>query len=386
MKFLNPTWLLIALASGTTAYLLVPKPGSLQAQSQTPPPSVAVVNRVGALGRLQPAGRVITVGGPTGERVGELLVAEGDVVQQGEVIARLDNYGERLAERNYAASQLAEAQAQLSSTTTRRRLEIAEVRSRLQQADLPRQREILSQQALIRQLEAELADAQTNLRRFQDLFQQGAVSQQDLDQRQLAVEQTQESLNSGRATLAQLESARSTDLTTIQTQVQVAEANYQAVPSEIPVQSLARNVELAEARLERSLIRAPQSGQILRIRRYPGEVIDQEGIVQLGDTSRMFVVAEVYETDVPRVQVGQRVSISSPAFPETLEGRVDFVGLQIGRKDVLSTNPAEDVDARVVEVKIQLDPEDNALAARLTNMQVTVTIDVDANSQPTTAG
>jgi len=246
----------------------------------------------------------------------------------------------------------------------------------LQQVDLPRQREIAAQQAIIRQLEAELRDAQTNLERFQNLYQEGAVSQLDVDQRRLRVQQAQESLNSAQATLARIESSRLADVNNVQTQLQVSEASLQALPSQTPIQSLTRSLELAEARLQRAVIRAPQDGQILRIRRYPGEVIDQEGIVQLGDTSRMYVVAEVYETDVPKVRVGQPVQISSPAFPETLQGEVDFIGLQIGRKDVLSTNPAEDVDARVVEVKVRIDPQDNELAARLTNMQVTVTIDL----------
>jgi len=379
MPAFKPTWspwwsvcLLTAVISGGSYVILRPRP--LIAQSEPPP--LAPVNRIGALGRLQPNGRVITVGGPMGERVGELLVREGDRVRAGDVIARLDNYAERLAERNLAAAQLAEAQAQLASSTTVRRLEVEEARTRLQQVDLPRQREIAAQQAIIRQLEAELRDAQTNLERFQNLYQEGAVSQLDVDQRRLRVQQAQESLNSAQATLARIESSRLADVNNVQTQLQVSEASLQALPSQTPLQSLTRSLELAEARLQRAEIRAPQDGQILRIRRYPGEVIDQEGIVQLGDTSRMYVVAEVYETDVPKVRVGQPVQISSPAFPETLQGEVDFIGLQIGRKDVLSTNPAEDVDARVVEVKVRIDPQDNELAARLTNMQVTVTIDL----------
>jgi len=376
MPALKPAWLsalvISVMAVGGAWVVLRPRP--LVAQSEPAP--LAAINRIGALGRLQPNGRVITVGGPSGERVGELLIQEGDRVRTGDIIARLDNYAERRAERNFAASQLVEAQAQLASTTTVRRLEVEEARTRLQQVDQPRQQEIAAQQAQIRQLEAELSDAQTNLQRFQDLHQEGAVSQLDLDQRRLRVQQAQESLNSAQSTLDRIEATRLTDINTIQTQLQVSQAALQALPSQTPIQSLTRNLELAEARLQRAVIRAPLDGQILRIRRFPGEVIDHEGIVQLGDTNRMYVVAEIYETDVPKVQVGQSVQIRGAAFPETLQGEVDFIGLQIGRKEVLSTNPAEDVDARVVEVKVRIAPEDNDLAARLTNMQVTVTIDL----------
>jgi HlyD family secretion protein len=53
---------------------------------------------------------------------------------------------------------------------------------------------------------------------------------------------------------------------------------------------------------------------------------------------------------------------------------VDHIGLQIGKKDVLDTDPAADTDARVVEVKIRLDPEASQVVAGLTYLQVNVKI------------
>jgi HlyD family secretion protein len=51
------------------------------------------------------------------------------------------------------------------------------------------------------------------------------------------------------------------------------------------------------------------------------------------------------------------------------------IGLQIGKKDVLGTDPVADADARVVEVKIRLDPSSSKQVADLTNLQVNVVID-----------
>ncbi|MEO0853466.1 MAG: HlyD family secretion protein, partial [Cyanobacteria bacterium J06648_11] len=73
--------------------------------------------RVGARGRLEPEGGIVRVSGPAGERIGELMVREGDWVRQGEAIAFLDSYNERLSERDVAASQLADARRQLSAET-----------------------------------------------------------------------------------------------------------------------------------------------------------------------------------------------------------------------------------------------------------------------------
>ena len=74
--------------------------------------------------------------------------------------------------------------------------------------------------------------------------------------------------------------------------------------------------------------------------------------------------------------MGQRVDIISEgnSFSGDLKGSVAQLGLKIGRKDVLSTDPAAAVDARVVEVKIRLDATDSKKVANLTNSNVIVKI------------
>jgi HlyD family secretion protein len=355
-------------------------------QGATPPPAetpaaggaTPLATSVGALGRLEPEGSVIRVAGPPGERLGELLVAEGERVVAGQVLARLESYSERLAEREYAAAQLQEARARLEAETRFGQAQIEEARTRLSQLDEPQQLQIRSQEAVVERIRAELADAEANLARFQALWQEGAISQQELDQKALVVRQRQEDLQAAEATLNQLRLARERDLRNAQAQVQAAEAALRRAQAQVQLQSLARNLELAEARLERTLIRAPRAGQVLKIHTRPGEVIAaNQGILELGNTDQMMVVAEVYETDILRVRPGQRATISNRVLPETLQGRVERVGLQIGKKDVLNTDPAADVDARVVEVYIRLDPESSARVAGLTNLQVNVAIDAE---------
>jgi multidrug efflux pump subunit AcrA (membrane-fusion protein) len=130
--------------------------------------------------------------------------------------------------------------------------------------------------------------------------------------------------------------------------------------------------ELARAELELSRVRSPIDGQVLKIHAREGERVGPEGIAELGETSAMYAVAEVYETDIGRVRGGEKAKIRSPALPHDLEGEVERIGLEIGKKDVLSTDPVADADARVVEVEIRLlEPE---LAAALTNLRVEVLI------------
>ena len=128
-------------------------------------------------------------------------------------------------------------------------------------------------------------------------------------------------------------------------------------------------------RVERCLIRAPISGQILKIFSRPGEMTGKQTIVQMGDTAHMYALAEVYETDVGLVRVGQPASVTSPVLPQALHGTVELIGRSVTKNVLLDVDPAAAVDRRVVEVKIRLDPTD--AAAQLVNLQVDVAIHVD---------
>jgi protein-S-isoprenylcysteine O-methyltransferase Ste14/biotin carboxyl carrier protein len=126
----------------------------------------------------------------------------------------------------------------------------------------------------------------------------------------------------------------------------------------------------AEAELELSRVRAPIDGQVLKIHAREGERVGADGIVEIADTAAMYAIAEVYETDIGRVRVGQRAQIHSPALGRSMAGSVERIGLRIGKQDVLGTDPVAATDARVVEVEVRLD--DPQPAARLTNLRVEV--------------
>lgn len=128
----------------------------------------------------------------------------------------------------------------------------------------------------------------------------------------------------------------------------------------------------ARAHLDLSLVRSPMKAQVIKVHTYPGERVEADGILELARTDRMYAVAEVYETDITRVRIGQEAEITAPALAQPLRGTVERIALQIGRMDALGTDPIAKTDARVVEVFILLDDSD--AVARLTNMQVEVEI------------
>lgn len=133
------------------------------------------------------------------------------------------------------------------------------------------------------------------------------------------------------------------------------------------------DVQSAQAELDLAMVRSPISGTVLKIHARTGERVGSDGIAEIGETDKMYAAAEVYETDAPRVRVGQRATVSSPAFSEPIHGTVERVGLRVGKQDVLSTDPAAKTDARVVEVKVRLD--EPVRAAGLTNLEAEVAIE-----------
>lgn len=117
-----------------------------------------------------------------------------------------------------------------------------------------------------------------------------------------------------------------------------------------------------EADLVNTELRAPFSGTVLKLQSRVGERPGDDGILELGASDQMEVIAEVYESDINRVQLGQRASITSEngGFSGSLNGRVIRISPQVRQRDVLSTDPTGDADARIVEVRLALDPADIA--------------------------
>jgi len=136
----------------------------------------------------------------------------------------------------------------------------------------------------------------------------------------------------------------------------------------------AAELRLARAELARNQVTSPIDGQVIDVHARDGERVGPDGIVEIGQTQRMYAVAEVYETEIGRVRLGARAQVASPALPRVMNGTIDRIGMRVGKLDALGTDPAAKIDARVIEVEVRLDGDDTALAAQLTHLQVEVTI------------
>jgi HlyD family secretion protein len=126
------------------------------------------------------------------------------------------------------------------------------------------------------------------------------------------------------------------------------------------------------ADLDNTVLRTPITGTVLRILSRPGERPTDKGILEVGANERMEALLEVYESDIDRVRLGQSVRLTSEngGFDGTLRGTVFRISPQVRQREVLSTDPTRDADARIIEVRLRLDPRDARRVRDLTGLKV----------------
>jgi HlyD family secretion protein len=151
----------------------------------------------------------------------------------------------------------------------------------------------------------------------------------------------------------------------------------------------ARNVDAAIADLERakldlarSEVVAPIAGTILDIHATPGQRPPAGGIMDMGDTGQMMAEVEVWQDRIGAVTPGQPVELVAASLGTTLQGRVESIGLTVGRQGLISDDAAENKDARVIRVLVALDTASSEHAARFTNLEVIARIDTTARGAP----
>ncbi len=337
--------------------------------------------KVGALGRLEPASEVVNVSIPgflSNDRVAELKVKQGDWLEKGGVIARLDSYSRMVAARDRAMGRVEVARARLKQVEAGAKAgEIKAQEAEIRRLEAQLEGEIAEQRATLARLTAEVKNAQIEYDRNRSLIDSEVISRSVMDSKLLTLQTAQ-------ANLEQAKSAQQKIVQTLKAQIAEARATRDRIAEVRPVDVAVAQAELqealsalkqAEADLNLTVIRAPIDGAVLQVYARPGEVVTSKGIVEMGSTDRMLAVAEVYQSDINRVALGQPAIVTGQAFSGIVRGKVSEIGLQVSRQSVMNSQPGENLDRRIVEVKIALTPEDSQKVKHLTNLQVSVTIE-----------
>ena len=363
-----------------------------QAQSEISTSAVVRAPTIVALGRLVPKGEVIKLSVPNAEdsRVNQIFVREGDWVKTGQVIALLQGIERKKRDLEAAYKNVEYYRAKLEQTRLgeAKQAEIAAQEAQISRLKAQLRNQTIEKKAALASANAELNQAQLSYQRKQYLEQKGAISQEEL-------ELAKEELETASATLKQRKAQLNNTIQTLQEQIVQEQENLAKLREVRPVDLRVAQAELEialvaveqrKADIEDLKVRVPVSGQILRLNTQVGERVNtQQGIVELGQTDQMYAIAEIYETEITKVRLGQSATIISEygGFEGEVKGTVEQISLQVGKRTLTdgSSNPTTDENTRVVEVKIRLASEDNAKISRFTNMQVRVTINSAKNSQ-----
>jgi RND family efflux transporter MFP subunit len=225
-------------------------------------------------------------------RVLEVRVKEGDSVTTAQVLITLDP-----AE---SQSQLRQAQAGVEGSGARleaaqRRLEVIEAGARQEERAIARNQ--------LDQAESALRTAEADLKRLKGLFDQGAISKQQLDSAQLAYDTAKAQRDSARKSLELTEKgARPEEIDAARKDVEAAAAGLRQA-----------NAMVAESqeRLSYTVIRAPIDGVVYQREVEPGEVVSQGGspLLRIATPSSVYYEATVPERVALRVRTGQRVDV-----------------------------------------------------------------------------
>jgi HlyD family secretion protein len=117
----------------------------------------------------------------------------------------------------------------------------------------------------------------------------------------------------------------------------------------------------ARALLDKTVVRSPISGMVLRKHLKSGESValgSNTPIVTLGDTAGLRVRVDVDEADIGKIQVGQHAYVTAQAYGDRkFWGRVVRISQMLGKKNVRTEEPTERIDRKILETLVELDEE-----------------------------
>jgi HlyD family secretion protein len=309
---------------------------------------------VHALARLEPLGGLIVVGVRPGARVDQVLVAPGDVVKDGQPLAKIEGH-------EAARCQLALAQARKADALRRRAHERSRVAlERDHEDELQKARNVmLDNIATTLKWENDRFDNQISTFPKEYLAElKQPLNELKFKRDQLRIEEHKARFEREQSRIDQQLLGRKR-----------AKEDEALADGGTEDKLLDREIDLARATFAATTVTAPVAGTVLDVMAKSGET-SSGPLLALGDMTAVVAEAEVDQADVGSVQEGDAATVS--VFGTTVSGKVTRIRRLVGRNQLMSVDPRAPQDLRVVKVTIQLDRPGKA--ARFMNIQVEAVI------------
>jgi HlyD family secretion protein len=282
---------------------------------------------ISAPGRVEAVSEEIRVSSELSGRLHSVPVEEGDRIRKGQVLAQLENE-DYIARVSAAEASLAQRQAELQRIVNGARFQ-----------------ERRASEANVQAAKAILENTKREAERRANLADREMISRDEAERYQRAYQVAQ----------AEFERA-SQEFSLVDADARVEDRNR----AEAAVSAAQAQLSEARAYLEKTYIRSPLDGIVLRKLRHTGENVSTQfdsPIVTLADDSSLRVRLDIDETDVAWLRLGQPAFVTAEAYGDKrFTGHIIRVGRILGRKNVRTDEPSERVDTKILETLMQLDP------------------------------
>ncbi len=289
-------------------------------------------------------------------QVAEVLVSDTKAVKKGDLLLRIDNRDAEIA--------LAQAQAELMKAKRQYKQTQANS-SALNSQVFVSDDGINSAKAQVAKAQADLNKAQDDLARRQTLAASGAISKEELSTAQSAVKNAEAGLALNEAGLAQAQSSQKAAQSTLAAnEALIRGSNETSAPDVLIAET---HVKQALLDLERTEIKAPFDGVITRRNIQVGQRVAPGSVVMmLVPITQLYVDANFKENQLPKVKVGQKVTLISDLYGSDVEFNGTVVGFSGGTGSAFALIPAQNATGNWIKVvqrlpvRIALDPKELA--------------------------
>jgi multidrug resistance efflux pump len=299
----------------------------------------------------------VLVGSQIGGQIGQLLVKEGDQVQRNQLIALMTTE-ELQADRAYYQRTAESVESQVGENEAALRYQLRQTEDQIQQA----QAAVATAIAQQKQADADLENAHIVFDRTQKLSGEGVAPVQQLDQARTAYDSAKARLEAAekqvevqRAALA-VANANAEQVTVQQNRVRTTERQREAANAQR---------KRADVRLSYSEVRSPIDGTVDVRAAREGEVVNAgQPIVTLLNPDDLWVRADVEETYIDRIRIGDQLKVRFPSGEERV-GTVFYRAVDAGfatQRDVSRIKR----DIKTFEIRLRVDNKDRHLAVGMT--------------------
>lgn len=312
-------------------------------------------NLVVAPGVVEAVSEEIEVGAEIAGKIKQVLVEEGEQVLKGQTIAVLENSD---FEANISTAKANIETLKSQQLTAKARLLQAQA-DRARIANGARSEERKEAKVEVEKTLPNVENARREFERRKRLFDTGDISREEMERAKTNLENAEKQTTSMQAKFNTVNAdARKDDLAKADAAIRLAETQIREFDALL--REAETRVRTAEANLAKTIIRAPITGLILRKRLKDGESVSpeaQNGIVSIADVSALRVRVDLDERDVAKVKENQTAFITADAYGgQKFSAKVIKIGQTLGRKNVRTERPTEKVDTKILEVLLELEP------------------------------